>query len=44
MRKLNAADNLEVSAFNPLAPNGGPRWTRSEKYRSGTVVVPPAAQ
>ncbi|MBX3041613.1 MAG: hypothetical protein KF789_12985 [Bdellovibrionaceae bacterium] len=41
MRNLNAFDNLEVSAFNPLAPQGGPRWTRTEKYRSGVIVVPP---
>lgn len=42
MRNLNAFDNLEVSLFNPLGPGGGPRWTRSEKYRSGVIVVPPA--
>lgn len=42
MRNLNAKDNLEVSAFNPLGPGGGPRWTRSEKYRSGLIAVPSA--
>jgi len=40
-RSLFSSDNLEYSSFNPLAPGGGPRWTRSEKYRSGLVVVPP---
>jgi hypothetical protein len=42
MRDLNAADNLEVSPFNPLGPGGGPRWTRREKYRSGLIAVPVA--
>lgn len=40
-RSLFALDNLEFSPFNPLGTGGGPRWTRSEKYRSGIVVVPP---
>ncbi|MES2964953.1 MAG: hypothetical protein V4760_13770 [Bdellovibrionota bacterium] len=44
MRALNAFDNLEVSNFNPLATGGGPKWTSSEKYRSGVIVVPPTAQ
>ncbi len=43
MRNLNAFDNLELSEFNPLAPGGGPRWTRTEKYRSGLVAVPPSS-
>jgi hypothetical protein len=42
MRKLNSFENLEVSPFNPLSASGGPRWTRSEKYRSGVIAVPPA--
>lgn len=42
MRNLNAFDNLEVSMFNPLGTGGGPRWTRSERYRSGILVVPPS--
>jgi hypothetical protein len=42
MRPMNAADNIEVSPFNPLAQGGGPRWTRSEKYRSGVIAVPEA--
>jgi hypothetical protein len=42
MRNLNAFDNLEISEFNPLATGGGPRWTRTEKYRSGLVAVPPS--
>lgn len=41
MRSLNSVDNLEKSLFNPLDQKGGPRWTRSEKYRSGLIVVPP---
>lgn len=41
MRNLDAFDNLEISPFNPLAPGGGPRWTRTEKYRSGLIAVPP---
>lgn len=40
MRDLTAKDNLEVSEFNPLGPGGGPRWTRSEKYRSGLIAAP----
>lgn len=40
-RSLFALDNLEFSPFNPLANGGGPRWTRTEKYRSGIIVVPP---
>lgn len=42
-RALRARDNLEVSAFNPLdqGNKGGPRWTRTERYRSGVIVIPP---
>ncbi len=40
MRNLNAKDNLEFSEFNPLKMGGGPKWTRTEKYRSGLIVVP----
>lgn len=40
-RKLKSIDNLEKSPFNPLANGGGPRWTSSEKYRSGLIGVPP---
>jgi hypothetical protein len=40
MRNLDARDNLEVAPFNPLASGGAPRWTRSEKYRSGLIAVP----
>ena len=39
-RNLNDFKNLEVSEFNPLA-GGGPKWTRSERYRSGVIVLPP---
>jgi hypothetical protein len=40
MREMIAEDNIEISSFNPLASGGGPRWTRSEKYRSGLIAVP----
>ena len=40
-RELTSIDNLEDSLFNPLEKGGGPRWTISEKYRSGLIAVPP---
>lgn len=40
MRQMTARDNIEVAPFNPLAPGGAPRWSRSEKYRSGLIAVP----
>ncbi|MCX7645354.1 MAG: hypothetical protein N2Z62_08680 [Rhodobacteraceae bacterium] len=40
MREMTARDNIEFSPFNPLANGGGPRWTRTEKYRSGLIAVP----
>ena len=40
-RPLDSIDNLEKSPFNPLATGGGPRWTASEKYRSGIIGIPP---
>jgi len=40
-RDITAEDNLEFSLFAPLATGGGPRWTRTEKYRSGLIVLPP---
>lgn len=40
MRDLNSKDNLEFSEFNPLGKNGGPRWTRTERYRSGLIAIP----
>lgn len=39
-RSITSVDNLEFSSFNPLAGEG-PRWTRSEKYRSGLIAIPP---
>jgi hypothetical protein len=39
-RNLNDFKNLEVSLFNPLG-GGGPKWTHSEHYRSGVIVMPP---
>ncbi len=41
MRNLDSILNLESSPFNPLATGGGPRWTKTEKYRSGIVAIPP---
>jgi hypothetical protein len=41
MRNLDSIDNLEVGPFNPLAPQGSPKWTRIEKYRSGVVAIAP---
>ena len=40
-RRLTSIDNLEKSVFNPLASGGGPRWTSTEKYRSGLIGIPP---
>lgn len=40
MRSMIAKDNIEFSEFNPLGSGGGPRWTNSEKYRSGLIAVP----
>ena len=40
-RDIFSIDNLEYSRFNPLANGGGPRWTRTEKYRTGLLIVPP---
>jgi hypothetical protein len=39
-REMIARDNIEVAPFNPLAQGGAPRWSRSEKYRSGLIAVP----
>ncbi len=40
-RRLDSFDNLEKSPFNPLKNGGGPRWTTTEKYRSGLIGIPP---
>jgi hypothetical protein len=40
MRLMTAKDNIEVAPFNPLGAGGAPRWTNSEKYRSGLIAVP----
>jgi hypothetical protein len=40
MREMIAKDNIEVAPFNPLGTGGAPRWTSSEKYRSGLIAVP----
>jgi hypothetical protein len=49
VRDLDSVDNMQLGPFNPLnqpengveSGNGSPRWTRSEHYRSGVIVVPP---
>lgn len=43
VRALSSKDNLEFTNFNPLDQenHGGPVWTRTEKYRSGVIVIPP---
>ena len=40
-RHITSIDNLEFSDFNPLASGGGPRWSRTEKYVSGMIAIPP---
>ncbi len=40
-RLLTSINNLETSPFNPLGSGGGPRWTPTEKYRSGLIALPP---
>lgn len=40
-RALTSIDNLQFSKFSPLATGGGPRWTETEKYRSGLIALPP---
>lgn len=40
-RRLDSFNNLEQSPFNPLASGGGPRWTSTERYRSGLIALPP---
>ena len=40
-RLLSSVNNLETSPFNPLGSGGGPRWTPTEKYRSGLIALPP---
>jgi hypothetical protein len=40
-RALTSIKNLERSPFNPLGNGGAPRWTATEKYRSGLIGMPP---
>ena len=40
-RQLDSIDNLEQNPFNPLAKGGAPRWTQTDRYRSGIVGIPP---
>ena len=49
VRNLNSIDNMQLGPFNPLyqeingvpGGNGSPKWTKTEHYRSGVIVVPP---
>jgi hypothetical protein len=49
VRELKSIDNMQIGPFNPLdqavngvaGGNGSPKWTNSEHYRSGVIVVPP---
>jgi hypothetical protein len=41
MRLIDSIDNFQSSPFNPLGTGGGPRWTATEKYRSGIIALPP---
>ena len=43
-RHITSVDNLEFSRFAPFAQGGGPRWTNTEKYRSGLIAIPPSAE
>jgi hypothetical protein len=40
-RHITSHDNLEFSEFAPMKKGGAPRWTRTEKYRSGLIAIPP---
>ena len=40
-RQLDSIDNLEQNPFNPLAKGGAPRWTQTDRYRSGIVGILP---
>lgn len=40
-RHITSIDNLEFSDFSPMKAGGGPRWTGTEKYRSGLMAFPP---
>lgn len=40
-RDIHSIDNLEFSDFSPFRVGGGPRWSETEKYRSGLIAVPP---
>jgi len=40
-RHITSYANLEFSDFSPMAKGGAPRWTSTQKYRSGLIAVPP---
>lgn len=38
---ITAYKNMEFSQFAPMKSGGGPRWTATQKYRSGMIALPP---
>jgi hypothetical protein len=38
---ITDVNNMEFSQFAPMKQGGGPRWTATQKYRSGMIVLPP---
>jgi hypothetical protein len=38
---ISARKNMEFSQFAPMKSGGGPRWTATQKYRSGMIALPP---
>lgn len=38
---ITAHKNMEFSTFAPMRKGGGPRWTSTQKYRSGLIALPP---
>jgi hypothetical protein len=40
-RHITSYSNLEFSDFAPMRKGGAPRWTSTQKYRSGLIAVPP---
>lgn len=40
-RHITSYTNMEFSKFAPFAQGGGPRWSSTEKYRSGMIALPP---
>jgi hypothetical protein len=38
---ITAYKSMEFSIFGPMRSGGGPRWTKTQKYRSGLIALPP---